>query len=84
MGVEAAWLPEAKFGISTQSVRVAFMRLVRVDSRRPAVPDRFDKLVLGHDPAAVGDEKGEQVEDRRLDGARKSAFTSSRRSVSSA
>ena len=33
----------------------------------PAVPDRFDKLVLGHDPAAVGDEKGEHVEDRRPD-----------------
>jgi hypothetical protein len=36
----------------------------------PAVPDGFDQLVFGHDPVAVGDEKGEYVEDLRLNGNR--------------
>ena len=36
----------------------------------PAVPDGVDDLVLGDDAAAVGDEKGENVEDLRLNGDR--------------
>ena len=43
------------------------MRLVSVDSGNdPATPDRVDEFVLGDDPAAVPDEKSENVEDLRL------------------